>query len=127
MKLKIELNEDLINLIQNFNVRLFNHEKYGVCTNDYLGGTYLYEQMANILGYADKAIPETLENPCGALYEAEYQSKMEKYDDFLANNMLFIEEILHQFCGKGGLKPGIYTTLDRNRIWEYQENEKEAK
>lgn len=120
MKLKIELNEDLIKLIQNFNFKQLKSACFGLDTYDLFGGTYLYEQMANILGYSDKVIPETIENPLGALYEEEYQLKMEEYDTYILDNLVFIEEILHQFCNKGGIKPGIYTALDRNRIWDYK-------
>ena len=42
------------------------------------------------------------------------------YDAYILENLVFIEEILHQFCDKGGLKPGIYTCLDYNRQWDYK-------
>ena len=118
-KLKIELDENKIALIRNFKFKRINDATYGIDTYDLFGGTYLYEDMANILGWSDKVIPDTLENPMGALYEEEYQKKMEEYDAFLIENMLFIEEIIHQFITEGGLKPGIYTTLDYNRQWKY--------
>lgn len=120
MKLKITLNEDLIKLIKNFRIDRFTDEKYGIDTYALFGGTYLYEEMANILGYQDKIIPETAEYSSGPRYEEEYEKKMIEYDEFLLENLLYIEEILHQFCDKGGLKHGIYTCKDYNRIWSYE-------
>lgn len=118
MKLKIELNEDLIKLIENIKFKRINDSYFGIDVYDLFGGTYLYEQMALILGYADKIIPESIESPFGAEYEEEYQQKMEIYDAFIVENIVYIEEILHQFCSKG-LKPGIYTCFDYKRLWEY--------
>lgn len=120
MKLKLEINEDIIKLIKNFNFERISDKHYGLDTYGLWGGTYLYEQMANILGYQDKIIPETLESPLGVRYEEEYELKMEEYDSFILENLVFLEEILHQFIDKGGIKPGIYTCVDYNRIWEYK-------
>ena len=108
MKLKVELTEDHIKLIKNFNFERISDKHYGLDTYGLWGGTYLYEQMAYILGYQDKIIPETIEE------------KMMDYDAYILENLVFIEEILHQFCDKGGLKPGIYTCLDYNRQWDYK-------
>ena len=58
--------------------------------------------------------------PKGKGYEKEYEEKMMDYDAYILENLVFIEEILHQFCDKGGLKPGIYTCLDYNRQWDYK-------
>lgn len=120
MKLKLEINEDIIKLIKNFNFEKFNDYQYGLDTYSLWGGTYLYEQMALILGYQDKIIPQTLEDPMGVRYEEEYEKKMIEYDEFIIENLKSIEEILHQFVDKGGIKPGIYTCVDYIRIWDYQ-------
>lgn len=120
MKLKLEINEDIIKLIKNFRFERINDKHYGIDSYGIWGGTYIYEDIAAILGWNDKIIPETLESPMGARYEEEYEKKMEEYDSFILDNMVFLEEILHQFIDKGGVKPGIYTAIDYNRIWEYR-------
>lgn len=125
MRLKLEINEDIIKLIKNFRFERISDKHYGLDTYGLFGGTYLYEDMALILGYQDKAIPETIENPMGVRYEEEYERKMEEYDGFILENLVFLEEILHQFIDKGGIKPGIYTAIDYNRIWEYKPFEKD--
>lgn len=120
MKIKLVLTEDHIKLIKNFNFERISDKHYGLDTYGLWGGTYLYEQMANILGYQDKVIPETIESNLGARYEKEYEERMMEYDSFILENLVFIEEILHQFCDKGGLKPGIYSCIDYVRIWDYK-------
>lgn len=120
MKIKVELNEDLIKLVKSFEITRLNSAHYGIDSYSLFGGTYLYEQMAYILGYSDKVIPETLELPTGPRYPQEYEDKMIEYDEYLLKNLVFIEEILHQYIDKGGVKPGIYSCLDNVRIWEYE-------
>ena len=108
MKLTLKLTDDLISLIKWLKFEPINATSYGIDTYGLWGGTNLYEDMANILGWQDKVIPETIENIMGPRYEDEYQQKMEEYDAFIVENLVFIEQILHQFCDKGGLKPGVY-------------------
>ena len=120
MKLTLKLTDDLISLIKWLKFEPINATSYGIDTYGLWGGTNLYEDMANILGWQDKVIPETLENVMGPRYEDEFQQKMEEYDAFIVENLVFIEQILHQFCDKGGLKPGIYTFLDYTRQWDYK-------
>lgn len=120
MKIKVELNEDLIKLVKSFEFTRLNNSHYGIDSYSLFGGTYLYEQMAYILGYNDKVIPETLELPTGPRYQQEYEDKMIEYDEYLLKNLVFIEEILHQYIDKGGVKPGVYSCLDNVRIWEYE-------
>lgn len=120
MKIKVELNEDLIKLVKSFEFTRLNNSHYGIDSYSLFGGTYLYEQMAYILGYNDKVIPETLELPTGPRYQQEYEDKMIEYDEYLLKNLVFIEEILHQYIDKGGVKPGIYSCLDNVRIWNYE-------
>ena len=43
-------------------------------------------------------------------------------DAYITDNILNIEEIVHQFATEGGLKPGIYTCKDNEHIWSYKEN-----
>ena len=120
MKLTLKLTDDLISLIKWLKFEPINATSYGIDTYGLWGGTNLYEDMANILGWQDKVIPETLENVMGPRYEDEFQQKMEEYDAFIVENLVFLEQILHQFCDKGGLKPGIYSCVDNAQIWSYK-------
>ena len=120
MKLTLKLTDDIISLIKWLKFEPINATSYGIDTYGLWGGTNLYEDMANILGWQDKVIPETIENVMGPRYEDEYQQKMEEYDAFIVENLVFIEQILHQFCDKGGLKPGVYSCVDNVQIWSYK-------
>lgn len=121
MKLKIELNEDHIKLISSLQITKFGDGQYGIDVNNLWGGTYIYEQMAFILGYEEKVISGTVDNPEGPRYQKEYEEKMIEYDEFITENLQNIEELIHQFSCKGGLTPGVYTCLDYVRIWKKED------
>lgn len=123
MKLKVTLNEDHINLIKHMWFQDFN-SKVGIDKYDIFGGTRLFEDMARILGLYDKVIPETIEDWDGAKFEPDTMKKLRELADFLDENILSIEEILHQHCDEG-LKCGTYTCLDNVRIWKYVEENPE--
>ena len=118
MKIKVTLNEDHIQLIKNLWFQDFN-SKVGIDKYDIFGGSRLWEDMARILGLYDHIIPETMEDWDGAKFDKETTDKMRDLADFLDENILSIEEILHQHCDVG-LKVGTYTCLDNVRIWKYE-------
>lgn len=96
-----------------------NH--FGVDTYQLYGGTYLYEQMAYILGKTDHVIPETLSDPQGPIYDEETMALFCELDSFIREHLTDIFEILLQFCDEG-IKPGIeYWCLDNEHIWKKNE------
>lgn len=119
MKLKVTFNEDHIKLIKNLWFQDFN-SKVGIDKFDIFGGSRLWEDMARILGLNDHMIPETIEDWDGAKFDEETTDKLNKLASFLDENILAIEEILHQQCDIG-IKVGTYTCLDNVRIWKYEE------
>lgn len=119
MKLKVTLNEDHIKLIKHLWFQDFN-SKVGIDKYDIFGGTRLWEDMARILGLMDHIRPETMEDWDGAKFDQEATDKMRDLAEFLDENILSIEEILHQHCDVG-IKVGTYTCLDNVRIWKYEE------
>lgn len=123
-RIYVNLTEDHLKLIRNLNVQALTDETVGIAKDNLYGGTYKYEQMALILGLTDKAVPgteEDMEN--GTLYEKEAQLYMVELDKYINENLLNIEEILHQFCLKGGLKVGKYVCKDYQHIWHRVEDE----
>jgi hypothetical protein len=118
MKLKITLNEDHIKLMKCLYFQDFN-SKVGIDKFNPLGGSLLFEDMARILGLTDHIIPETIEDWDGAKFDEETTDKLQELGGFLAENLLAMEEILHQFCDVG-IKVGTYTCLDNVRIWKYE-------
>lgn len=123
-RIYVNLTEDHLKLIRNLNVQALTDETVGIAKDNLYGGTYKYEQMALILGLTDKAVPgteEDMEN--GTLYEKEAQLYMVELDKYINENLLNIEEILHQFCLKGGLTTGKYVCKDYQHIWHRVEDE----
>lgn len=123
-RIYVNLTEDHLKLIRNLNVQALTDETVGIAKDNLYGGTYKYEQMALILGLTDKAVPgteEDMEN--GTLYEKEAQLYMVELDKYIDENLLNIEEILHQFCLKGGLTVGKYVCKDYQHIWHRIEDE----
>lgn len=123
-RIYVNLTADHLKLIRNLNVQALTDETVGIAKDNLYGGTYKYEQMALILGLTDKAVPgteEDMEN--GTLYEKEAQLYMVELDKYINENLLNIEEILHQFCLKGGLTVGKYVCKDYQHIWHRVEDE----
>ncbi len=123
-RIYVNLTEDHLKLIRNLNVQALTDETVGIVKDNLYGGTYKYEQMALILGLTDKAVPGTEEDmETGTLYEKEAQLYMLELDKYIRENLLNIEEILHQFCLKGGLTVGKYVCKDYQHIWHRVEDE----
>lgn len=123
-RIYVNLTEDHLKLIRNLNVQALTDETVGIVKDNLYGGTYKYEQMALILGLTDKAVPGTEEDmETGTLYEKEAQLYMMELDKYINENLLNIEEILHQFCLKGGLTVGKYVCKDYQHIWHRVEEE----
>lgn len=121
-KIKVTLTDEHIALIKNLNIRKFQENDdavavVGINPFEMYGGSYKYEQIALILGYTDKAIEETEESIYGTVYEKDTQLHMEELDKYINANLLYIEEITHQFVDKGGLTAGTYVCKDYQHIW----------
>lgn len=134
-RLKITLTPDIISLISHFRYQKLNNlnikngnedwtdKYYGIDTYELYHGSSLYQDMAEILGLQDKIIKGTEFDFDGPKYEPETMKYMIDMDAFIVDNILNIEEILHQFCDKGGLKPGTYICKDNEHIWKLKNEE----
>jgi hypothetical protein len=38
---------------------------------------------------------------------------------YIIDNLEYIEEIVHQFCARGGVREGTYKCKSNQRIWEF--------
>lgn len=123
-KLTIILTDEIIKLVKFFKTTQFNDYQYGVDIDALYSESHLYDFMALVLDLKDHQIPNTEENPSGAEYDDETTEKLRNLDEYIVTNILYIEEIIHQFCDVG-VKSGKYTCLAYNRIWKY-EDETEA-
>lgn len=116
-KIKITFNEDHIRLIRNLHIDQFSDSRYGIDNYNLYGGTFLYEQMALILGVADQVILGTEEDVFGPRYPDELMERFNDLDAFIVTNLPYILDLLTQFCGEG-IQPGVeYWCHDRDRIW----------
>lgn len=116
---RLKITEDIVSLISNFRFRKINDKISGLDTYDLYGGTYLFEDMAFILGKFDKMIPGTETNPMGRQFTEETVKYFKELDEFIIENITDIENLLHQFV-KEGLKPGIYESIDYEQVWKYK-------
>lgn len=90
---------------------------YGIDNFNLWGGTYIWEQMAYILGIYDRVIESTKEDPDGPKFPEEDMEHMRDLDCFIVSNLVYIEQILHQFCTEG-IQPGVtYWAYDHQLIW----------
>ena len=135
-KIKVTLTDDHIALIKNFRFNKLKAQTttpwededryYGVDTYGIYGGTFLFEDMAIILGKQDKMIPGTQEDVDGPKYDEDTTKYLKELDEYICMHIQDILEITHQFCITG-LKPGTYTCLDYVRIWSYGDTKKKKK
>lgn len=123
---------------------------YGFDTYNLWGGTYLWEQMAYILGYQGAMVPSTLEDPMGPKFyktvwtgldengkrivitdkeegeklgyeEIDVLEHFKDLDVFIITNLTYIMDILLQFCTEG-IQAGVtYWAYDYQRIWHKEE------
>lgn len=95
---------------------------YGVDNFSLFGGTYLWEQIAYIIGIHDHVIKGTEEDPTGPKFPEEDMEHMKDLDCFMVTNLQYIFDILLQYCTEG-IQPGVtYWCYDYERIWHKEEN-----
>lgn len=94
---------------------------YGLDNYNLWGGTYLWEQIAWIIGIHDHAYPETLEDPTGVKFPPEDIEHMKELDSFIVSHLKDIIDILLQFCTEG-IQPGVtYWCYDYQGIWHKED------
>ena len=118
-RISVVLTEDIIKFVKLLKVQKFSENKIGFDFYSLYPESHLFDFMAIVLGLQDHVIKGTEENPLGAEYDEEAMNKMKEIDEYIVDNLEYIEEILHQFCEEG-IKPGKYTCLGYQRIWKYQ-------
>ena len=80
--------------------------------------THILDDVATILGFRDKAIKGTEEDPDGAAYPDDVEKYMLDTYNYVSQNMFYIETLLHQRCTQG-IVPGHYKANDADLLWEY--------
>ena len=128
--IKVNLTEDALKLISNIRFKNApeplsewdNREQinYYIDLNSLYGGNFVFEDVAMILGRYNELIPGTEEDALGPSFPEEFEDYMWKLHTYIADNLENIEQLVHQFSIKGGLKPGEYQCKSNVGIWEYK-------
>ncbi len=118
MIVKVKITEDHIKLIQGLNPTRDDKDNVVYNVNSLWGGSYLFEDMALILGFYDEQIQGTEEDYTGRRYSEDKEKYMLSLYDWFKANLLYIESLVHQFSFKGGLTPGVYKCIDYQLNWE---------
>lgn len=126
---KVTLTKDMLVLISNFKFREvpdLSEEKseltWGLNLFDLYGGVEpTFENISYLLGIYDKHIPGTEEEPLGAKFPKEVEDYMWELHGYILEHIGDIEELVHQFCARGGLTEGTYKCRSNEHIWEKEE------
>lgn len=129
-KIKIEITEDMIKLISNIRFQQMEEtsnpeespDKFYIDLYSLYGGNFLLEDLAFILGKYDERIEGTENNWQGPVFPKEVEDYLFNTHFAVYKNLSNIEEILHQFAGKGGIKPGIYECKPYEHIWAFKKS-----
>lgn len=118
MTIKLNLTEEHIRLIPFLFVqsegddRLVIDKRHLFCL-----GAHLLEDMASILGYSDKAIEGTENDPDGRAYPDDVEEHLLSLHKYLKENLFYIMSLILQMSGTGGITPGTYVCKAKELIW----------
>lgn len=132
--LRVTLTDDMLKLVSRINFTQFpfgdinsweNSQRetltWGIDINSLYGGSFVFEDISYILGRYDEHLEGTENNPLGPVFEKDFEDYMWQMHSYILEHLQDIEELVHQFCIKGGLKPGTYKCKSNERIWEFVE------
>ena len=121
MILHLHLTEDHLKLVRFLNVEdesddVLTINKHVMLTLQ----THILDDVATILGYRDKAIKGTEEDPDGAAYPDEEEKYMLDTYKYVSDNIYYIESLLHQNV-MTGIQPGHYKAKDSDLVWSKED------
>lgn len=85
--------------------------------NGLFGGGHVLDDIATILGWLDKAIPNSENSSYGRAFDDETERKMMSYYEFVKGNLNEIEELIHQSVGRFKVTEGIYLKDMYEGVW----------
>ena len=122
MIVHLNLTEDHLKLVRFLNVEDADDDVLTINKHVMLTlQTHILDDVATILGYKDKAIKGTEEDPDGAAYPDDVEKYLLDTYNYVSENLYYIETLLHQRCVQG-IIPGHYKADDASLIWEKCDN-----
>lgn len=120
MRVQLKLNKYHIKMIPFFFIQEKNEDNEIQISKDHLFnlGNHLLEDMAMVLGFQDKMIPNTLEDAEGPAYEDEAEKIMLDTYNYICEHLTQIETLIHQFVIIGGITEGTYEAESESLIWK---------
>lgn len=113
------LRDELIRLKDNLKTTAEKKEchAWGIDQWSLFGGTYVFEDIALILGKYDEYIKGTEEDPLGKQYPKELEDYWWGLYDYIWRNMKYIIKLVFYYCDKGGITPGEYHYDSNTTEW----------
>ena len=126
--LNVTLSDDMLKLVSRICFVQFPQKEtwegvenltWGIDLNSIYGGSFVFEDMSYILGIYDTHIEGTEFDNLGPRFEKEDEDYMWGLHSYILEHLQDIEELVHQFCNRGGLKAGTYKCKSIELIWEF--------
>lgn len=115
--IRLELNEDLVNLISCFKITTRDDGSVGIDGENFFGGIGAMEDMSRVLGWYDQHIPGTEEDADGVAFPPDLTDKLSGYYDYLQENLEAIQSLVQQMSCCGGITPGKYKARADDLVW----------
>lgn len=118
MTIKLNLTDEHIKLFPFFFIQNEGDDSLIINKRHLLNlGAHLLDDMAAILGYSDKAIEGTENDPDGRAYPDDVEEHLLSIHRYIVENLFYIESLIHQMCICGGITAGTYTCKAKELIW----------
>lgn len=118
MTIKLTLTDEHIKLIPFFFIQNEGDDRLVIDKRHLLSlGAHLLDDMAAILGYTEKAIEHTEDDPDGRAYPDDIEEHLLSIHKYITENLFYIESLIHQMCICGGISEGTYVCKAKELIW----------
>lgn len=114
----IKLTKEHIALIRAMNLQEDGDDVMYLNKNYLFGGTHIMEDLADILGFHDKYIKGTEEDPNGKAFPDDIEKHCFEVYNYIKDNFFYITNLILYYATRGGIEEGEYKCKDNDLIWE---------